>query len=71
MKQVACRIRPLNEEEIIMGSTIISHKIANDNHIILIDPLDDPDDVLRANRSRERQFIFDMAFDPNTTQVKN
>jgi kinesin family protein 18/19 len=59
----------LTEEEIIQGATIISHKIANDNHIVLIDPLDDPDDILRANRSRERQFVFDMVFDAQSTQV--
>jgi kinesin family protein 18/19 len=67
---VACRIRPLTEEEIIQGATIISHKIADDNHIVLIDPLDDPDDILRQNRSRERQFVFDMVFDSKSTQVK-
>ena len=66
---MACRIRPLTEEEIIQGATIISHKIADDNHIVLIDPLDDPDDILRANRSRERQFVFDMVFDSKATQV--
>ncbi len=33
-----------------------------------MDPAEDQDDILRANRSRERQFIFDMVFDPRTTQ---
>lgn len=37
--------------------------------IVLMDPLEDPDDILRANRSRERQFIFDMVFDAKSTQV--
>jgi kinesin family protein 18/19 len=50
------------------GSTLIGHKIADDNMIVLMDPSDDQDDILRANRSRERQFIFDMVFDPRTTQ---
>lgn len=61
-------MRPLTEEEIIEGSTLIGHKIADDNMIVLMDPSEDADDVLRANRSRERQFIFDMVFDPRTTQ---
>ena len=39
------------------GSTLIGHKIADDNMIVLMDPSDDQDDILRANRSRERQFI--------------
>jgi hypothetical protein len=34
-----------------------------------MDPLEDPDDILRANRSRERQFVFDMVFDAKSTQV--
>ena len=34
-----------------------------------MDPLEDHDDVLRANRSREKQFVFDMVFDAKSTQV--
>lgn len=33
-----------------------------------MDPIEDQEDVLRVNRSRERQFTFDMVFDPRTTQ---
>lgn len=36
--------------------------------IVLMDPMEDPDDILRANRSRERQFVFDMVFDAKSTQ---
>lgn len=39
--------------------------------IVLMDPMEDPDDILRANRSRERQFVFDMVFDAKSTQVNN
>ena len=28
----------------------------------------DKQDILRANRSREKQYAFDFAFDPSTTQ---
>jgi kinesin family member 18/19 len=60
----------LTEEEIIEGSTLIGHKIADEsNMIVLMDPTEDPDDVLRANRSRERKFVFDMVFDAKSTQV--
>jgi kinesin family member 18/19 len=62
-------LRPLTEDEIIEGSTLIGHKIADDNMIVLMDPLEDHDDILRANRSRERQFVFDMVFDAKSTQV--
>jgi len=34
-----------------------------------MDPSEDPDDVLRANRSREKTFVFDMVFDHRATQV--
>jgi hypothetical protein len=29
--KVACRIRPMTEEEILQGGTIIAHKVADDN----------------------------------------
>ena len=34
-----------------------------------MDPLEDPDDILRANRSREKKYVFDFAFDGSTSQV--
>ena len=37
--------------------------------IVLLDPTEDPDDILRANRSREKQFVFDATFDGPSTQV--
>ncbi|NXL98915.1 KIF19 protein, partial [Tyrannus savana] len=36
--------------------------------VVLMDPSEDPDDVLRANRSREKTFVFDMVFDHTATQ---
>ncbi|NXJ66715.1 KIF19 protein, partial [Rostratula benghalensis] len=36
--------------------------------VVLLDPSEDPDDILRANRSRERTFVFDMVFDHRATQ---
>jgi len=35
-----------------------------------MDPTDENDDVLRQNRSREKQFMFDLALDGQTTQVR-
>ncbi len=29
--KVACRIRPMTEDEILQGATIIAHKVADDN----------------------------------------
>ncbi|KPP69739.1 kinesin-like protein KIF19-like [Scleropages formosus] len=36
--------------------------------VVLMDPMEDPDDVLRANRSREKTYMFDVAFDCSATQ---
>lgn len=37
--------------------------------VVLLDPSEDPDDILRANRSRERRYMFDHAFDETSDQV--
>lgn len=34
-----------------------------------MDPMEDPDDILRANRSREKTYMFDVAFDYSACQV--
>ncbi|XP_073739267.1 kinesin-like protein KIF19 isoform X5 [Callorhinus ursinus] len=36
--------------------------------VVLRDPMEDPDDVLRAHRSREKSYLFDVAFDFTATQ---
>lgn len=38
--------------------------------VVLMDPMEDPDDVLRAHRSREKSYLFDVAFDFTATQVR-
>jgi hypothetical protein len=38
--------------------------------VVLMDPMEDPDDILRANRSREKSYLFDVAFDFTATQVR-
>lgn len=37
--------------------------------VVLMDPMEDPDDILRANRSREKTYMFDVAFDYSASQV--
>ncbi|KPP69519.1 kinesin-like protein KIF19-like, partial [Scleropages formosus] len=65
--EVALRIRPMNEAEIEEGATLVAHKVDN-QMVVLMDPSEDPDDVLRANRSREKTYMFDVAFDFTATQ---
>ncbi|XP_073722255.1 kinesin-like protein KIF19 [Misgurnus anguillicaudatus] len=36
--------------------------------VVLMDPCEDPDDILRAKRSREKTYMFDVAFDYSATQ---
>ncbi|KAG9473518.1 kinesin-like protein KIF19 isoform X2 [Eleutherodactylus coqui] len=64
---VALRIRPINETELVEGATIIAHKV-DEQMVVLMDPMEDPDDILRANRSREKSYMFDVAFDYSATQ---
>ncbi|XP_077109511.1 kinesin-like protein KIF19 [Ranitomeya variabilis] len=64
---VALRVRPINETELVEGATIIAHKV-DEQMVVLMDPMEDPDDILRANRSREKSYMFDVAFDYSATQ---
>ncbi|KAF7705476.1 kinesin-like protein KIF19 isoform X1 [Silurus meridionalis] len=64
---VALRIRPLNDAEIEEGAAIVAHRV-DDQMVVLMDPLEDPDDILRAHRSREKTYMFDVAFDYTATQ---
>ncbi|XP_066496966.1 kinesin-like protein KIF19, partial [Tiliqua scincoides] len=64
---VALRIRPINEDELEEGAAIIAHRVG-EQMVVLMDPTEDPDDILRANRSREKTFIFDMVFGHKATQ---
>ncbi|XP_045669310.1 kinesin-like protein KIF19 [Ursus americanus] len=64
---VALRIRPLSDSELEEGAAIIAHKVG-DQMVVLMDPGEDPEDTLRAHRSREKTFIFDTVFDQHASQ---
>ncbi|XP_034050610.1 kinesin-like protein KIF19 [Thalassophryne amazonica] len=65
---VALRIRPLSDaEQEEAGTTIVAHRV-DDQMVVLMDPMEDPDDILRANRSREKTYMFDVAFDESASQ---
>ncbi|OCT64130.1 kinesin-like protein KIF19 [Xenopus laevis] len=64
---VALRIRPFSEAEEDEDSSVTAHKVG-EQMVVLMDPTEAPDDILRANRSRERTFIFDAVFDRKATQ---
>ncbi|XP_055254902.1 kinesin-like protein KIF19 [Moschus berezovskii] len=64
---VALRVRPISVAELEEGATLIAHKV-DDQMVVLMDPMEDPDDILRAHRSREKSYLFDVAFDFTATQ---
>ncbi|XP_076399795.1 kinesin-like protein KIF19 isoform X6 [Peromyscus maniculatus bairdii] len=64
---VALRVRPINVAELEEGATLIAHKV-DEQMVVLMDPMEDPDDILRAHRSREKSYLFDVAFDFTATQ---
>ncbi|XP_009884328.1 PREDICTED: kinesin-like protein KIF19 [Charadrius vociferus] len=64
---VALRIRPINEAEAEEGAALVARSLG-EQRVVLMDPSEDPDDILRANRSREKTFVFDMVFDHRATQ---
>ncbi|XP_010854787.1 PREDICTED: kinesin-like protein KIF19, partial [Bison bison bison] len=64
---VALRIRPISVAELEEGATLIAHKV-DEQMVVLMDPMEDPDDILRAHRSREKSYLFDVAFDFTATQ---
>uniref|UniRef100_A0A8C8BCF9 Kinesin motor domain-containing protein n=1 Tax=Otus sunia TaxID=257818 RepID=A0A8C8BCF9_9STRI len=65
--QVALRIRPMSAAELAEGAWPVAHRL-DEQVVVLRDPLADPDDVLRASRSRQKSYSFDVAFDATATQ---
>ncbi|NWS61279.1 KIF19 protein, partial [Chunga burmeisteri] len=67
VSQVALRIRPMSVAELAEGAKPIAHRV-DEQVVVLQDPMEDPEDILRASRSREKSYVFDMAFDSTATQ---
>ncbi|NWH51668.1 KIF19 protein, partial [Fregata magnificens] len=65
--QVALRIRPMSTAELAEGARPIAHRV-DEQVVVLRDPMEDPDDVLRASCSREKSYVFDMAFNSTASQ---
>uniref|UniRef100_A0A8V1AIN5 Kinesin-like protein n=1 Tax=Gallus gallus TaxID=9031 RepID=A0A8V1AIN5_CHICK len=65
--QVALRIRPMSVAELQRGARPIAHRL-DEQVVVLRDPTQNPDNVLRASRSREKSYVFDAAFDSTSTQ---
>ncbi len=59
---VAVRVRPLNSKEYRTTENVL--KVLDENVVVVLDPTRKTrkKDILRKNRSREKQYAFDFAF---------
>ncbi|XP_067938364.1 kinesin-like protein KIF19 [Watersipora subatra] len=64
---VAVRVRPITDQERAAGGNEVAFPV-DKQMVVLMDPTEDPDDILRANRSRERTYVFDHTFGGNDDQ---
>lgn len=63
---VAVRVRPLLKHDTVKKGCV---RTLDSNVVIILDPAsNDKQDILRANRSREKQYAFDQVFDQNASQ---
>jgi kinesin family protein 18/19 len=63
---VAVRVRPLMKHDIVKKSCV---RVLDAKVVIILDPAQgDKQDILRANRSREKQYAFDYVFEPGSSQ---
>ncbi|GMT07706.1 hypothetical protein PENTCL1PPCAC_29880 [Pristionchus entomophagus] len=65
--QVVVRVRPMNEQEKTRRYFQCVFPL-DKKRLLLVDPEKYEKNILRANRQHERQFGFDAAFGPNSTQ---
>lgn len=63
---VAVRVRPLMKHDVVKKSCV---RVLDSKVVVIMDPAQgDKQDILRANRSREKQYAFDFVFDPHSPQ---
>lgn len=62
---VAVRVRPLLKHDVIKKSIV---RVLDAKVVIIMDPSHDKNDVLRGNRSREKQYAFDYVFEVGSSQ---
>lgn len=63
---VAVRVRPLMKHDQVKKGCV---RVLDTSVVVIMDPAaGDKYDILRANRSREKQYAFDYVFETNSTQ---
>jgi kinesin family protein 18/19 len=64
---VVVRVRPLSQKERFSGAVEVV-QVVGESVVVVTDPPAADDDYLRVNRSREKKFAFDCAFDARASQ---
>mgnify|MGYP006092997777 FL=1 len=62
---VSLRVRPLLKHDVVKRSCV---KVLDSKVVVILDPALQKPDVLRANRTREKQYAFDYVFEQNSSQ---
>ena len=63
---VAVRVRPIMKHDLVKRSCA---RVLDSKVVVILDPAaNDKADILRANRSREKQYAFDYVFEPGSSQ---
>lgn len=63
---VAVRVRPIMKQDLVKRSCV---RVLDSKVVVILDPAaGDKADILRANRSREKQYAFDYVFEPGSSQ---
>jgi len=62
---VAVRVRPMLKHDKIKKNCV---RVMDAKVVCIMDPAHDKQDVLRANRSREKNYAFDYVFEPGSSQ---
>ena len=63
---VSVRVRPLMKHDVVKKSCV---RVLDNKVVIIMDPAGgDKADILRVNRTKEKQYAFDYVFDPASTQ---
>lgn len=63
---VSVRVRPLMKHDVVKKGCV---RVLDSSVVVIMDPASgDKIDILRANRSREKQYAFDFVFEPGAAQ---
>ncbi len=62
---VAVRVRPLMKHDVIKKSCV---RVMDSKVVVIMDPAAAKPDILRVNRTKEKQYAFDHVFDPSCSQ---